>query len=86
MALLKKIQRLGGSVAVVIPKSVADLVGLHPGENAHLDVEDGKLYVRPERGSVEFMTDEEFARVEKRVVRRYGETFRLLAEYDRKRR
>jgi AbrB family looped-hinge helix DNA binding protein len=87
MPLRKKIQRLGGSVAIVIPKSIAEAVDLRPGENAVLSVEERGLVIRPEKGgAVDFMSDEEFGRVERRILQRYGETFRLLAEYDRKRR
>ena len=44
-----KIQKWGNSLAVRIPKALADLVELSDGREVELSVEDGKMIVQPAR-------------------------------------
>ena len=44
-----KIQKWGNSLAVRIPKALAELVELSDGREVELSVEDGKMIVQPAR-------------------------------------
>jgi len=86
MALIKRLQKLGGSVALVLPKAVAQAADMRAGERVRLRVEGRRLVVEPELGATESLPDDAFEAAKNRVLERYGETFHLLAEHDRRRR
>ena len=46
MPLRKRLQKLGGSVAVVLPKSVAEMAELHPGDAVSISLEGGAVVIR----------------------------------------
>jgi antitoxin MazE len=49
-----KIQKWGNSLALRIPKLLADLVGLENGREVDVEVEDGRLMVAPTRRRLSF--------------------------------
>ena len=86
MALRKRLQKLGGSVAVLLPKAVAQAADLHAGDEVRLRVEGRRVIVEPDVGEVAPLGSEDFEAARRWVLERYGETFRLLAAHDRRRR
>ena len=45
-----KIQRWGNSLAIRVPKAIAETVGLHRDDELDMEVEDGKVILRPRHG------------------------------------
>ena len=66
-----RIQKWGNSLALRIPKAVAEQVGVVQGRVVELDVEDGALHIRPATPRV-IVLDDLLARVTD--ANRHGET------------
>lgn len=72
---LKTIQRVGNSTGIVLPPEVLRAAGLHRGDAVTVRVERGAIVISP----VEALRPEVMEAGE-RVIARYSEVFRKLAE------
>ena len=79
MALHKKIARLGGSLAVVIPRDIAEAMGVTDGAPVRLSVVGRQMVVEPEDDTADAST---FKRAFAAVLRRHGPSFKALADFD----
>ncbi len=76
METVRKLQKVGGSIALTIPAEMARELSLGPGDEVRVRVEDGRMVVeavasRPPSDVVEFMA---------RFTDKYDEALRNLAD------
>ena len=70
---------MGGSLGVVIPKAVSELVGLADGSEVSLSVVGRQIVIEPTDDTI---PDETYRRSLGAVLRRYGPAFEGLAKFD----
>lgn len=80
MALHRKISQVGGSLAVIIPRDVAEAMGVEAGAPVRLSLVGRQMVVEPEDDTIDKDT---FRRAFAAVLRRYAPTFKALAGHDR---
>lgn len=79
MSIHRKVTKVGGSLAVFIPRDVADMMQVGEGAPVRLSTVGRQLVVEPEDDTV---PDASFRRAFATVLRRYGPAFEALAKYD----
>src|SRR5947208_13553145 len=80
MALQRRVRRIGGSLGVLLPRDIAEAMGVKEGSEVRLTVVGRQVVVEP----VDDMLDDgAVRRALAAVLRRSGRAFRLLAAYDR---
>src|SRR5439155_22558914 len=80
MALQRRVRRIGGSLGVLLPRDIAEAMGVKEGSEVRLTVVGRQVVVEP----VDDMLDDgAVRRALAAVLRRHGRAFRLLAAYDR---
>lgn len=80
MSVHRKVTRVGGSLAVLIPRDLAEAMEVGEGAPVRLSLVGRQLVVEPEDDVAD---DVSFRRAYATVLRRYGKTFKKLADYDR---
>lgn len=78
----REIKQIGGSLAVIIPRDIAETMNVEAGDMVRLSLVGRQMVVEPEDDTIDVGT---FRRAFKAVLRRYDETFEHLAEFDRSR-
>ncbi len=78
----REIKQIGGSLAIIIPRDVAEAMDVEAGDVVRLSLVGRQMVVEPEDDTIDAGT---FQRAFKAVLRRYDQTFESLAEYDRNR-
>jgi antitoxin component of MazEF toxin-antitoxin module len=78
--LRKKLQRIGGSVGLILPSDLVAAANLHEGDEVTLTLYGRRLVVEPVTRRI---GPEQFGASMEAVLGRHGEAFRLMAEYDR---
>ncbi len=82
MTVHRKLTRVGGSLAVTVPRDLAEAMGVEAGTPVRLSLVGRQLVVEPEDDTLDDMA---FQRAKAVVLKRYAATFEGLAEYDRRR-
>lgn len=80
MSLHRKVTQVGGSLAVIIPRDIAESMDLDAGDSVRLSLVGRQMVVEPEDDTVDKDT---FRRAFAAVLRRYDSAFKALAEHDR---
>ena len=80
MALQRRVAKVGGSLGILIPRDVADVMGVKEGTPVRLSLVGRQMIVEPEDDS---LPEASFRRSFATVLRRYGPAFEALADFDR---
>lgn len=80
MALHRRVAKVGGSLAILIPRDLAEVMGVQEGTPVRLSLVGRQMVVEPEDDS---LPEASFRRSFATVLRRYGAAFEALAEFDR---
>lgn len=80
MVLHRRVAKVGGSLGILIPRDLADVMGVKEGTPVRLSLVGRQMVVEPEDDS---LPEASFRRSFATVLRRYGPAFKELAEYDR---
>jgi|GEM_PF-3510782 len=75
----RTITKVGGSLAVLIPRDVAEAMGIEASSPVRLSIVGRSLVVEPEDDT---LPEASFRRAFATVLRRYGPAFKQLADYD----
>lgn len=77
---IKKLKRIGNSVGLILPRDLVAAADLDAGDEVMLTLHGRRIVVEPaERRAGE----REFASAFEQVLRRHGDAFRMMADYDR---
>jgi len=79
MVLHRRISKIGGSLGVLIPRDLAEAMEVSEGTPVRLSLVGRELVVDPEDDT---MSDASFRKAFRTVLRRHGDAFRMMAEYD----
>jgi antitoxin component of MazEF toxin-antitoxin module len=79
----RTVKKIGGSLAVLIPRDVAEMMNVSEDSPVRITLVGRQLVVEPED---DIATDAEFQRAHATVLRRHGATFQALADFDAGRR
>lgn len=79
MTVHRRITKVGGSLAVLIPRDVAELMRVSENAPVRLSVVGRQLVVEPEDDTI---PEASFQRAFATVLRRYGPAFEALAKHD----
>ena len=80
MALRRRVTKVGGSLGVLIPRDLAEVMGVQEGSQVRLSMVGRQMVVEPEDDTI---PDASFRRSFAAVLRRYGPGFKRLADFDR---
>jgi antitoxin component of MazEF toxin-antitoxin module len=80
MALHRRVAKVGGSLGILIPRDVAEAMGVAEGTPVRLSLVGRQMVVEPEDDS---LPEASFRRSFATVLRRYGPAFKALADFDR---
>jgi antitoxin component of MazEF toxin-antitoxin module len=80
MALHRRVAKVGGSLGILIPRDLAEVMGVEEGTPVRLSLVGRQMVVEPEDDSV---PESSFRRSFATVLRRYGPAFKALADFDR---
>jgi antitoxin component of MazEF toxin-antitoxin module len=80
MAVQRQVKKMGGSLGVLIPRDIAEAMGVKEGSDVLLTLVNRQLVVEP---TVDSIDDATFQRAFAAVLRRDGEGFQWLADFDR---
>lgn len=81
--LTKRLQRIGGSVGLILPRDVMHAANLSEGDELRITVVGSRIVLEP---VLDWASEEDVDTALAAVIERSGEAFRLMAEYDRGRR
>ena len=79
MTLHRRITKVGGSLGVLIPRDVAEAMGVRDGSPVRLSLVGRQMVIEPEDDTI---PDASFRRAFATVMRRYAPTFERLAAHD----
>ena len=79
MTVRRKVKKIGGSLAVIIPRDLAESMGVEEDDDVRLSLIGRQLVVEPEDDTIDDLT---FQRSFSAVLRRHGKVFQRLAEFD----
>ena len=77
---VKKLQRIGNSLGLILPRDLVAAADLKEGDPLMLTLHGRRIVAEPAAGRA---TQAGFATAFEAVLRRHGEAFRLMAEFDR---
>ena len=77
---VKKLQRIGNSLGLILPRDLVAAADLDEGDEVTLTLHGRRIVVEP---ATHRPSHEEFSSAFEAVLRRHGEAFRLMAEFDR---
>jgi antitoxin component of MazEF toxin-antitoxin module len=80
MALHRRVAKVGGSLGILIPRDLADVMGVKEGTPVRLSLVGRQMVVEPEDDT---LPEASFRRSFATVLRRYGPAFKALADFDR---
>ena len=80
MSVHRRVTKVGGSLGVIIPRDVAEVIGVNEGSEICLHIVGRQLVIEPEDDK---MSEKSFQRAFAAVLRKHDSAFRDLAEYDR---
>ena len=77
---IKKLKRIGNSVGLILPRDLVAAADLEEGDEVTLTLHGRRIVIEPSERRAD---EREFSSAFEQVLRRHGEAFRLMAEYDR---
>jgi antitoxin component of MazEF toxin-antitoxin module len=80
MTIQRQVTKVGGSLGVLIPRDIAEAMGVRNGSPVRISLVGKQLVVEPTEGTA---SEAEFQRAFAAVLRREAPVFRALAEHDR---
>ncbi len=80
MALHRRVAKVGGSLGILIPRDIAEVMGVEEGTPVRLSLVGRQMLVEPEDDT---LPEASFRRSFATVLRRFGPAFRALADFDR---
>jgi antitoxin component of MazEF toxin-antitoxin module len=80
MPVVRQVKKMGGSLGIIIPRDIAESMGVEEGSEVVLTLVDRQLVVEP---TVDAVDAPSFQRAFAAVLRRDGAGFQWLADYDR---
>jgi antitoxin component of MazEF toxin-antitoxin module len=80
MTLHRRVAKVGGSLGILIPRDLAEVMGVEEGTPVRLSLVGRQMVVEPEDDS---LPEASFRRSFATVLRRYGPAFKALADFDR---
>lgn len=80
MTLHRRVAKVGGSLGILIPRDLVEVMGVEEGTPVRLSLVGRQLVVEPEDDS---LPEASFRRSFATVLRRYGPAFKALADFDR---
>ena len=80
MAVRRRVTKVGGSLGILIPRDLADVMGVEEGSQVRLSMVGRQMVVEPEDDTI---PEASFRRSFATVLRRYGPAFQKLADFDR---
>jgi len=80
MTIRRKVTQVGGSLAITIPRDIAEAMSVSAGDVVRLSLVGRQIVVEPEDDIIDETT---FRRAFATVLRKYKSTFAGLAEFDR---
>lgn len=75
----RKISKVGGSLGILIPRDLAEMMGVSEGSPVRLSLVGRQMVIEPEDDTI---PDASFRRTLATVLRRYGPAFEALAKFD----
>jgi antitoxin component of MazEF toxin-antitoxin module len=79
MAVHRAVTKVGGSLAVLLPRDMAESMGVEAGSPVRLSLVNDQLVIEPTHG---YADDASFNRAFAAVLRQHHDLFGFLAEYD----
>lgn len=79
MTVRRTVKKIGGSLAVLIPRDVAEMMNVSENSPIRMTLVGRQLVVEPEE---DYMTDAEFQRAYAAVLRRESSALQAMADYD----
>lgn len=79
MSVRRRVTKVGGSLGVLIPRDLAEAMGVEEDSPIRLSLVGRQLVVEPEDDTV---PEASFQRAFATVLRRYGQSFEALAAHD----
>jgi antitoxin component of MazEF toxin-antitoxin module len=79
MALQRRVTKIGGSLGIIIPRDLAEAMGVEEESLVRLSMVGRQMVVEPEDDTI---SDDSFRRSYATVLRRYGPAFKMLADHD----
>jgi antitoxin component of MazEF toxin-antitoxin module len=83
MTLNRRVAKVGGSLGILIPRDIAEAMGVTEGSPVRLSLVGRQMVIEPQDDTI---PDASFRRAFATVLRRYGSAFQKLAEHDQGRR
>ena len=80
MTLRRRVTKVGGSLGVLIPRDLAEVMGVQEGSQVRLSLVGRQMVIEPENDTV---PEASFRRAFATVLRRYAPAFKKLADHDR---
>jgi antitoxin component of MazEF toxin-antitoxin module len=80
MSLNRRVAKVGGSLGILIPRDIAEAMGVTEGSPVRLSLVGRQMVIEPQDDTI---PDASFRRAFATVLRRYGSAFEKLAEQDR---
>ena len=79
MAIHRQVTKIGGSLGVLVPRDMAEAMGITQGSGVRLSLVGRQLVVEPDDDTI---PEASFNRALKTVLRRFGPAFKQMAEID----
>ena len=79
MPVHRRISKIGGSLGILIPRDIAESMGVREKSKVSLSTVGRHMVVEPEDDT---MSETSFRRSLAIVLRRYGKAFKMLADFD----
>lgn len=79
MTLHRQVTKIGGSLGILVPRDMAEAMGIDKGSSVRLSLVGRQMVVEPDDDT---MPEASFRRAFKTVLRRYGPAFEEMAAID----
>lgn len=79
MSTLRRVAKIGGSLGIIVPRDLAEAMGVSEGSEVRLSLVGNQMVVEPQGDTI---SEASFRRAMATVLRRYAPTFEALAKRD----
>jgi antitoxin component of MazEF toxin-antitoxin module len=79
MAIHRQVTKVGGSLGILVPRDLAEAMGITKGSNVRLSLVGRQLVVEPDDDTI---PDATYRRALKTVLRKFGPAFQKMADID----
>lgn len=80
MAIHRKLSQVGGSIALIVPRDIADAIGIGAASSVSITVVGRSLVIDPDDDT---LSEKGFRRALRTVLRKHSSAFRALAAHDK---